>query len=55
MLQINGIDLEMELDTGAILSTISKQTYHKMFPVGSVPLLKTSETHAAKNLHREAI
>ena len=41
-LQINGIDLEMELDTGAILSIISEQTYHKLFPVGSIPLLKTS-------------
>ena len=42
-LQINGIDLEMELDTGATLSRISKQTYHKLFPVGSLPLLKTSK------------
>ena len=42
-LQINGIDLKMELDTGATLSIISQQTYHKLFPVGSIPLLKTSK------------
>ena len=41
-LQINGIDLEMELDTGVTLSIISEQTYHKLFPVGSVPLSKGS-------------
>ena len=30
-LKVNGIDLEMELDTGAILSVISEQTYHKCY------------------------
>ena len=42
-MQINAIDLEMELDNGATLSIISEQTYHKLFPVGLIPLLKTSK------------
>ena len=40
-LKVNGIDLEMELDTGATLSVISEQTYHKS---GKAPPLKTITT-----------
>ena len=34
----------MELDTGATLSVISEQTYHKLFSNGKAPTLKTVTT-----------
>ena len=40
-LKVNGINLEMELDTGATLSVISEQTYHKLFSAGKAPPLKS--------------
>ena len=43
-LKVNGIDLEMELDTGATLSVISEQTYHKLFFAGKALPLKTITT-----------
>ena len=43
-LKVNGIDLEIELDTGATLSVISEQTYHKSFSAGKAPPLKTITT-----------
>ena len=33
-LKVDGIDQEMELDTGGTLSVISEQTYHKLFSIG---------------------
>ena len=43
-LKVNGSDLEMELDTGATLSVISEQTYHKLFPTGKAPTLRNVTT-----------
>ena len=43
-LKVNGIDLEMELDTGATLSVISKQSYHKLFSTGKAPTLRNVMT-----------
>ena len=42
-LEVNGVNLIMELDTGATLSIISEETYRKLFPPGRAPTLKTSK------------
>ena len=42
-LAVNGVNMTMELDTGATLSVISEETYHKLFPVETAPALKTSK------------
>ena len=42
-LKVNGVNLTMELDTGATLSLISEKTYHNMFPAESAPQLKASQ------------
>ena len=43
-LKIDGVSLEMELDTGATLSVISEQTYHKLFSTGKGPTLRNITT-----------
>lgn len=35
--------MTMELDTGATLSVISEETYHKLFSAENAPTLKTSK------------
>ena len=42
-LAVNGVNMTMELDTGATLSVISEETYHKLFPVETAPTVKTSK------------
>ena len=42
-LKINGVNMTMELDTGATLSLISESTYREMFPAESAPQLKVSQ------------
>ena len=37
---LNGVPVEMEVDTGATLSIISKATYHKLWPPPSTPSLQ---------------
>ena len=37
---LNGVPVEMEVDTGATLSIISKATYHKLWPPPSTPPLQ---------------
>ena len=44
ILKVNGSDREMELDTGATLSVISEQTYHKLFSTGKAPTLRNVMT-----------
>ena len=43
-LKFSGIDLEMEFDTGATLSVISEQTYHKLLFAGKAPTLRNVTT-----------
>ena len=42
-LKVNGVDLTMELDTGATLSLISEKTYKELFPAETVPHLQASK------------
>jgi len=42
-LEVNGVNLTMELDTGATLSIISEETYHKLFSADKAPTLKASQ------------
>lgn len=39
-LQVNGKELEMEVDTGASASVISQATYHRLCCSGGAPVLK---------------
>ena len=41
ILKIDGVNLEIELDTGA---TLSEQTYHKLFSTGKEPTLRNVAT-----------
>jgi len=41
--KLNGVDLTMELDTGATLSLISERTYKDLFPTEIAPCLQTSK------------
>ena len=42
-LKVNGVDLTMELDTGATLSLISEKTYKELFPAETAPHLQSSK------------
>ena len=42
-LKVNGVDLTMELDTGATLSLISEKTYKELFPAETAPHLQASK------------
>jgi len=37
---LNGLEIEMEVDTGASLSVISETTYHNLWPAQNVPTMK---------------
>ena len=41
--KLNDVDLEMELDTGASISIISKATYNRLWSKGQVPVIQESQ------------
>ena len=46
--------MTLELDTGATLSVISEETYHKLFPVETPPTYFEDLKSSAKNLYRRS-
>ena len=43
LVKLNGVDLEIELDTGASISIISEPTYNKLWPQGKAPAIQESQ------------
>ena len=43
--KLNGVELEMEIDTGATLSLISEETYCKLWQAHQTPTLETTDTN----------
>ncbi|XP_036002862.1 uncharacterized protein K02A2.6-like [Fundulus heteroclitus] len=41
--KVNGADLKMEVDTGASVSVLSKNTYHQLWQATKAPVLKKSD------------
>ena len=44
-LKLNGAPISMELDTGAGISIVSKNTYNQLWPESERPPLQTSTVH----------